>query len=294
MSPQPFPQALATPSDGLRFFIADVFTAVALAGNQLGVFPDARGLSGEGMQALAKELNFAESVFVLPAEADGDVRIRIFTPASEMPFAGHPTLGSAVLLGELLGVEEIRLETGVGTVPVALTKGDGPAFGRMQQPIPTSHAFAGGAELLAALGVARAALAPEEYRNGPAFVYVGIEDEAALAALTPDMAALKRLAAGVYCFAGAGRRWTARLFAPGVGVDEDPATGSAAGPLAVHLARHGLIAWGDEIEISQGARIGRPSTLFARATGSAEGVERVEVGGHAIVVASGSFRVLPS
>ena len=154
--------------------------------------------------------------------------------------------------------------------------------------------FARGAELLAALGVAEAAVAPEEYRNGPAFVYVGLRDEAALAALTPDMAALKGQAAGVYCFAGAGRRWTARLFAPGVGVDEDPATGSAAGPLAVHLARHGLIAWGDEIEISQGACIGRPSTLFARALGSAERVERVEVAGHAIVVASGSFRLRPS
>src|SRR5439155_12061601 len=95
---------------------------------------------------------------------------------------------------------------------------------------------------------------------------------------------------GINCFAGSGPRWKTRMFAPGDGVPEDPATGSAAGPLAVHAARHGLIAFGDEIEISQGAEIGRPSTLYARAEGSAEKLERVEVGGSAVIVARGRFR----
>ena len=98
---------------------------------------------------------------------------------------------------------------------------------------------------------------------------------------------------GVYCFAGSGRRWKSRMFAPASGVSEDPATGSAAGPLAVHLARHGRIGFGDEIEISQGAEISRPSTLFARAEGSGEQIDRVEVGGSAVTVAHGEFR-LPS
>jgi trans-2,3-dihydro-3-hydroxyanthranilate isomerase len=95
---------------------------------------------------------------------------------------------------------------------------------------------------------------------------------------------------GTSCFAGSGSRWKTRMFAPGGGVNEDPATGSAAGPLAVHLARQGLIAFGDEIEISQGAEVGRPSTLYARVDGSAEHVERVEVGGGAVIVARGEFR----
>jgi len=111
--------------------------------------------------------------------------------------------------------------------------------------------------------------------------------------LRPDLARLATLESvlGVNCFAGSGLRWKTRMFAPADGIPEDPATGSAAGPLAVHLARHGRIAFGDEIEISQGAEIGRPSTLYARAEGSAEKVERVEVGGSAVVVARGEFRL---
>jgi trans-2,3-dihydro-3-hydroxyanthranilate isomerase len=111
--------------------------------------------------------------------------------------------------------------------------------------------------------------------------------------LQPDVAALARLRGvmGTNCFAGSGTRWKTRMFAPGGGVPEDPATGSAAGPLAVHLARHGRVGFGEEIEISQGAEIGRPSTLYATAEGSTEQIERVEVGGSAVVVARGEFRL---
>ena len=111
-----------------------------------------------------------------------------------------------------------------------------------------------------------------------------------MAGLRPDLAALRALGAiGVNCFAGEGRRWKTRMFAPALGVPEDPATGSAAGPLAVHLARHGRISFGEQIEISQGAEINRPSTLYASAHGSKDRLERVEVGGSAVVVARGSF-----
>jgi trans-2,3-dihydro-3-hydroxyanthranilate isomerase len=124
-------------------------------------------------------------------------------------------------------------------------------------------------------------------------VYVALSSEEAVAELKPDMGRLKDLPAalGVNCFAGSGSRWKTRMFAPAAGVPEDPATGSAAGPLAVHLARHGRIDFGAEIEILQGAEIGRPSTLYALAEGSAEQVERVEVGGSAVVVARGEFRL---
>src|SRR5919199_5183399 len=133
----------------LRYAVADVFTDTPLAGNQLAVFTDARDLDERTMQALAKEMNYSESVFVLPTEADADVRIRIFTPTSELPFAGHPTLGSAFVLGGPLQKTVIRLETGAGVVPVELEReGARIVFGRMQQPIPTFEAFSGEEELL--------------------------------------------------------------------------------------------------------------------------------------------------
>jgi trans-2,3-dihydro-3-hydroxyanthranilate isomerase len=120
-----------------------------------------------------------------------------------------------------------------------------------------------------------------------------LDSEEAVAALEPDLTALARLPGvlGVNCFAGEGTRWKTRMFAPGGGVPEDPATGSAAGPLACHLLRHGLVESGAELEISQGLEIKRPSTLYARVVGSAGRIDRVEVGGSAVVVARGEFRL---
>src|ERR671925_639472 len=246
----------------LRYVVADVFTDTPLEGNQLAVFTDGRDADDETMQRLALELKFSETVFVLPTEADADVRIRIFTPAAEIPFAGHPTLGSAFVLGGPLQKPVIRLETGAGIVPVAL-------------------------------GVAESRLPVEIYDNGLRHVYVCLGSEEEVAALTPDFARLARNGSALTtnCFAGEGTRWKTRMFAPGGGVSEDPATGSAAGPLALHVARHGLAPFGEEIEISQGAEIGRPSKLYARVQGSAENVERVEVGGSAVIVARGEFRL---
>src|ERR687888_551355 len=186
----------------LRYSVVDVFTDRPLAGNQLAVFTDATDIPEELLQPLAREMAFSETVFVYRPEADGHVRIRIFTPTLELPFAGHPILGTAFVLG---------------------------------------------------------------------------------APLQLDLAALRHFDVGANCFAGSDSRWKTRMFAPFHGVAEDPATGSAAGPLAVHLLRHGLIAAGDEIEISQGAEIGRPSTLYARAWGTPDEIERVEVGGSAVV-----------
>jgi trans-2,3-dihydro-3-hydroxyanthranilate isomerase len=278
----------------LRYVVADVFTDTPLQGNQLAVFTDARELDTETMQALARELNFSESVFVLPPEGDGHARLRIFTPVTEIPFAGHPILGTAFVLGGPLQLLVIRLETGNGVVPVELEReGARIIFGRMAQPIPTVETYPEAETLLEALGVERSELPVELYDNGARHVYVALRSEEEVAALEPDLARLAKLdrVLGTNCFAGSVTRWKTRMFAPGDGVPEDPATGSAAGPLAVHLARHGRIGFGDEIEISQGAELGRPSTLYARAVGSAEQVERVEVGGSAVVVARGEFRL---
>jgi trans-2,3-dihydro-3-hydroxyanthranilate isomerase len=276
-----------------RYVVADVFTETPLTGNQLAVFTDARDLPEARLQELAREMNFSETVFVYPSEV-AHVRIRIFTPAVEVPFAGHPTLGSAFVLAGPLQLDEITLETGRGVVPVRLEReGARIVFGRMQQPIPTVEPYAAEAGLLDALGVARSELPVELYDNGLPNVYVALSTEEEVAALRPDLGRLAELPAaiGVNCFAGSGTRWKTRMFAPAGGVAEDPATGSAAGPLALHLARHGRIAFGDEIEITQGVEIDRPSKLYARVEGGADRVEGVEVGGSAVVVARGEFQL---
>ena len=276
-----------------RFVVADVFTDKALAGNQLAVFTDARELPEDLLQPLAKEIGFAETVFVYPPQDGGHARIRIFTPATELPFAGHPTLGTAFILAGPLQLDEIALETGVGVIPVRLEReGARITFGRMIQRIPTVEPLEQAEALLAALGVSESRLPIEVYDNGVQYAYVALESEAKVAAVEPDMTALKAVGVfGVLPFAGKGSRWKTRMFAPADGIPEDPATGSAAGPFACHLARHGLIAFGEEIEISQGAEIGRPSTLYARVDGTREQIERVEVGGSAVIVARGEFRL---
>ena len=273
-----------------RYVLCDVFTDTPLTGNQLAVFTDGRGLDDETMQSIARELKLSETTFVFPAEQGGHAKVRIFTPATELPFAGHPTLGTAFVLAAPLQLLEIRLETGMGIVPVLLEReGARIVFGRMEQPLPSIEPFEPEAELLSALGVQRSELPVERYDNGAQHVYVALGSEDEVARLRPDLNRLAGLegVVGVNCFAGADGRWKTRMFAPASGVPEDPATGSAAGPLALHLARHGRIAFGDEIEITQGVEIGRPSKLYA----CAHSPERIEVGGSAVIVARGEFRL---
>jgi trans-2,3-dihydro-3-hydroxyanthranilate isomerase len=276
-----------------RYVVADVFTDTPLAGNQLAVFTDARGLPEERLQPLARELNLSETVYVYPAEDGGHAKIRIFTPAKELAFAGHPTLGSAFVLAGPLQLEEIRLETGAGVIPVRLEReGARITFGWMTQLVPEVRPYEDENELLAALRAERSVLPVEVYDNGLETVCVTLESEESVAALQPDLGLLARLPGGmnVSCVAGGGTKWKTRMFAPAGGVPEDPATGSAAGPLACHLVRHGLAEPGTELEITQGVEIKRPSTLYARVEGSPERIEKVEVGGSAVVVARGEFR----
>ena len=273
----------------LAYTILDVFTDTPLQGNGVAVFTDGSQVDDATMQRLARELNLSETVFALAPQDGGDARIRIFTPGSELPFAGHPTLGAAfVLAGDR---ERIKIETAAGIVPLRLERKDGRiVFGRMAQPLPSIDPCGEGPQLFAALGVSRSELPLEVYVNGPRTILVGLEDELAVAALAPNMQALAMLGANVCCFApGSGGRWKVRVFGPALGVPEDPATGSAAGPLALHLARHGAIRFGQEIEIHQGVEILRPSVLYARAEGTPDAVDLIEVGGAAVIVARGEF-----
>ncbi len=282
-------------TDGRRhYLIADVFTSKPLEGNPLGVFLDGRGLETERMRRTARELNLSETVFFLPPEEPekSDARVRIFTPATELPFAGHPVLGSAFVLAELLGKASVRLETLSGIIPVEVDAHN--AYGEMEQPIPAAEAVERADDLLDALNAldaTRAGLAVYAYRNGPRHAYVEFPTAQEVASLKPDLGRLAGHPMGISCFAGEGVSWKTRCFVPHLGVPEDPATGSAAGPLAFHLVRHGKAPMGEQIEISQGAEIGRPSRLYARVTGTDDTIEHVYVGGSAIVVARGEYRL---
>jgi trans-2,3-dihydro-3-hydroxyanthranilate isomerase len=266
-----------------RYVVADVFTDTPLAGNPVAVFTDARGLEDEEMQRLARELNLSETVFVFPAEAGGHARIRIFTPGLELPFAGHPTLGTAFVLGGPLQLDEIRLETLKGIVPVRLEREENRiVFGRMVQPVPTWKTFADEGPLLAALGVERSELPVEEYDNGAQHVYVALGSEDEVARLRPNLSeADLPEALGTNCFAGSGSRWKTRMFGLG-GIPEDPATGSAAGPLCAYLnARTGAA----RVDIVQGEAMGRPSRLMCEAG------ERVRVAGDVVLLAEGEIEL---
>lgn len=276
-----------------EYIVLDVFTETPLEGNPVAVFTDGEGLSSETMQRTARELNLSETVFLLPGEDGAHARARIFTPAVELPFAGHPVLGTAFMVGRRQRIDTVRLQTGAGVISVALTRREGThVFGEMSQPLPTWELFHQPDELLAALGLSGSRLPIEVYDNGPRHTFVALPDAAEVSALRPDLGALTELGeVGVSCFALADGHVRTRMFAPGLGVAEDPATGSAAGPLAVHLARHGETGFGERIEIRQGAEIARPSTLYARAEGTRERLDRVAVGGAAVIVARGEYRL---
>jgi trans-2,3-dihydro-3-hydroxyanthranilate isomerase len=274
--------------------IVDVFTDTPLHGNPLAVFTAGDEVPSRLMQAAARELHLSETAFVLSGDDEADATIRIFTPDVELPFAGHPVLGSAFIIGERQNLATVRLRTRVGIVPVRLTREYGElVFGEMDQPIPTVSGYDHPDELLSALRVEGSPALPIEcYVNGPAHLIVALHDREQVRALEPDMLALARLGEfTTSCCALHGDGVKTRCFVPSLGVSEDPATGSAAGPLVLHLARHGVLPFGQAVSIEQGAEIARPSRLQARVEGSRDVTEGVIVGGAAVPVARGHFRL---
>lgn len=279
-----------------RYVVVDSFATEPLLGNPVAVFFDAADLTSTQMQRIAKEMNLSEVTFLLPPAGDADLRVRIFTPVNELPFAGHPLLGTAVAVALDRRVERLRFETAMGIVPFDIDLGSGAGRGgvacvSMEQPIPVWSAYERTDTLLAALGLTTSTLPVEIYQNGPRHVFVGLPNVEALAALRPDhraLAAFPDMAAN--CFAADGERWRARMFSPAYGVVEDAATGSAAGPLAIHLARHGCSAYGKTIEIHQGVELGRRSIMYAEATVDDSGeLTRVRVSGYGAMAAEGTI-----
>ncbi|MEU9189849.1 PhzF family phenazine biosynthesis protein [Streptomyces sp. NPDC048484] len=285
----------------LPYRLADVFTEVALAGNQLAVFTSGgERLSTRTMQAIAREMNLSETVFVVPPEAGGDAKIRMLSSVCEIDFAGHPLLGTACVLAAQwdLPTDELtlRIETNVGPVPVKVAQqGPGRYRAWMEQPLPEISDFDRDEELLEALGLKRSLLPIQVSDTGIPHLYVTAESVEAVEGIVPDFPLLGRIAGGprINVFAGEGLAYTTRMFSPFDYVPEDPACGSAAGPLAAHLVRYGLVEPGSQITLSQGASIGRPSTLYAVAHGSTEQITRIEVGGGVCLIGGGEL-VLPA
>ncbi len=268
------------------YHLCDVFARGPLTGNQLAVFGEAEAIPEPDLVALAREFNFSEVAFLYAPRSEGDARVRIFTPVAEIPFAGHPLLGSGALVGRARNLDRVQLECDIGLIEITLEQSMGDSvFAWMRQPIPRINDFPAVDELLATLGVTRSMLPVEIYDNGMQHVFVTLDNETQVAGLRPDLAGLDDLLRrrgmhiGVNCFAGAGRRWKTRMFAPTDGVPEDPATGSAAGPLACHVTRYGLGAFDETIVISQGDELGRPSTLHAQIAGTPDQITSVAVGG---------------
>lgn len=277
----------------LRYSLVDVFTDRPLAGNPLAVFTGAGDVSDATLQAVAREMNLSETVFVYPPKAGGQARLRIFTPKVELPFAGHPVLGAAGVIGRSVQTNPVELETGAGVIPVLVEReGADVREASMQVPVPKISAWPEQDALLSALGGTAASLPVELYDLGPRHVLVALEDEATVRGLRPDFARIAELhAGGVLCFAKSGDGFLARSFAPGAGVAEDPATGSAAGPLALHVCRHGWAKWGETVEIAQGEALERPSRLFATATGSDNGCSGLTVAGGVVLIGRGELRL---
>lgn len=285
----------------MRAVLLDVFTDVPLTGNQLAVFLDGPSVPEALRQDLAREIGFSETVFVDPPShpTAGDARVRIHTPAVELPFAGHPVLGTAVAIAAARGIgagSVVTLECGVGPVPVEV---DGAGGGWMRQPVPTVAPWDEADAVLGALGLpADAVVAPlEVYDNGPQHLVVVVRSAEVVAGVTPDLGRLAAVAGragtSVAAVTGPGTAAT-RVFVPGMGVAEDPATGSAAGPLGVHLLRHGLVEPGRLLTVTQGVELRRPSTLLVRVEGLPDAVAAVGVGGSAVVVGSATFDLGPT
>jgi trans-2,3-dihydro-3-hydroxyanthranilate isomerase len=298
-----------------EFVQLDVFTRKQLTGNPLAIFTDARGLSDSQMQALAREMNLSETTFILPREPQVDAkegkRVRIFTVEEELPFAGHPTLGTALYLQKAASsrMDEIVLDLNVGKIGVRFTADSsssrtslsdrvaGDVFGEMRQRDPELGPALRRDKVGNALHVGAGEIASEWpsqiVSTGLPFAIVPIRDAKSLAHLKPDLGKLGALLEGTgakFCYFispehDGWREVRARMFFYG---GEDPATGSAAGCAVSWMVKHGLAKSDEQILIRQGVEAGRSSELFVRATRAGEKVTNVRVGGYAVEVLRGT------
>jgi trans-2,3-dihydro-3-hydroxyanthranilate isomerase len=291
----------------LPFFIVDVFAEEKYAGNQLAVFTDAGDLPTEQMQRIAREVNFSETTFILsPEQHNNGYDVRIFTPVRELPFAGHPTLGTAFVLQQFLvknPVEQVNLNLKVGQIPVTIFYQDQqPDVLWMRQKPPEFGAILGAGELAPVLGLKVDDFDPrfpiQEVSTGIPFLIVPLRSLAALQRIKVNRDRLSTVveslqAKDIFVFCPETRHpdhhFSARMFAPLLGVPEDPATGSANGCFAGYLVEQGYLGRGAiDVRVEQGYEMGRPSLLRLQAQAGGNGIE-VNVGGRVVLVARGEF-----
>jgi trans-2,3-dihydro-3-hydroxyanthranilate isomerase len=294
-----------------RFYTCDVFTDVRFGGNPLAVLPDAEGLSSREMQQIAREFNYSESTFVLPATQGHTRQVRIFTPTQEIPFAGHPNIGTAFVLastGELerIGDEtDIAFEEKAGLVPITIRKIDGRIWGELKAP----EALSIGQTISVDLAASALSLSPEEIVTGThqpqlasvglPFIMVELGDRAALENARPNIPVLEEIHKlgimpdiHVYTLVEDEFDIRTRMFAPLDGIPEDPATGSANCALAAMLTHYKLEADGEyRWRIAQGVEMKRPSVLDARTEKRAGAVTGVWIAGYCVMVSEGSIEV---
>jgi trans-2,3-dihydro-3-hydroxyanthranilate isomerase len=298
----------------LPYLHYDVFTGDALVGNQLAVFTDARGLDSTKMQRLAREMNFSESTFILPPEqSDTDIRMRIFTPMNEMPMAGHPTIGSTFALAHTgvirPGSARFVFGLNIGPLPVDLEwNGSALRFAWMTQSTPTfGPAIHDRAAVAATLGLAVADLAEklpvQQVSCGVPFLFVPLRDRKAVDRAMSDAAAFRRfmtetgLDLAIFLFSidpvASAETVYSRMFAPEFGIIEDPATGSASGPLGCYLVHHGVVEGeaAQRMVSLQGVAMGRSSRIHISIDGDRHEIRRVRVGGEAVLVGRGELLV---
>jgi len=287
----------------LPFVQVDVFTSVPLEGNQLAVFADGSGLSDAEMQALAKETNLSETTFILPRDAaterERGVRVRIFTTTEELPFAGHPTLGTAMVLRENSGAEEIALDLNVGRIPVRFSTRDGLPFGTMTQRDPEFKQKHLREEVARASGLAINDIADDlpiqTVSTGNPFAIVPLKSLAVLQKLSPTWANLKAYldksdAKFLYFVSRETLNPEAKLQSRMIFYNgEDPATGSAAGPCAAWAVQYGVVPADEQVLMEQGVEMKRRSRIFFSAGRSGDKIVNVRVGGHVAEVARGEF-----
>jgi trans-2,3-dihydro-3-hydroxyanthranilate isomerase len=272
-----------------EYRIVDVFTDKPFGGNPLAVFREAGRLDATTMQAIAKELHLSETTFVLPPTKDADYRVRFFTPETELPFAGHPTLGAAYVLAD--GKDgAMRLEEGVGVIRVSLREG----FVQMEQPLPTFT----GTTITRKAAAEALGLAVEEVRSDVP-IQIGSSGVPFLFVPLANLKAVRRarrpggLKENVYVFAMSGERSGSqvhgRMFDEGLGIGEDPATGGAQGPLGAYLAVHELVQAAPtmRIRVEQGFEIGRPSILDIEVDQARAAITAVRVGGRCVPMGGG-------
>ena len=288
-----------------RYRVVDVFTTQPLEGNPLAVFPEASGLDDVTMQKIAREMNLSETVFVVPAtRASFSAGVRIFTPTRELPFAGHPTVGTSfVLLDEgtvPAGTKQFVLEEKVGPVPVRVETGERPLIWLTTPPISYGRTY-DRLRCAQALGVAAHDLldiTPQWLSAGNPTVFIALRDRRAVDDAWLDshgVSIIKGADAAPICvfvFTPAPEGAYARMFAPEYGVPEDPATGSSTGPLAAFMIRHRLVsgAAGTRFVSEQGTKMGRRSILYVELHG-AGGADGIDVGGYVTPIAEGTLKL---